>query len=424
MSDTTTARRLLESGRIADAERAYQQVLETEPDHIEALNVIGLAALRAGHSQRALELLGRALAAAPQDAATLHHLGRAYESVDDFPRAAETEAAAVRAEPGFFVARLHLAACLERLENQDKAIIQYKRALDDAQRLGRWLGPATTPKWLQPLVAHAVISVRQGTKALFEQLFAPLRKQYGPDALTRVEQCVRIYLNQEPPVYVDPRQHPSFLLFPGLPTSAYLDTVHFPWIERVEGATQAVRSELDRLLPSPTGRERVFSTDALEAENLRGIDAVPSWNGYYFFRHGQRRDDNCQSCPITAGVLDSLPLPHIREHGPEVLFSVFTPGTHLMPHAGVTNTRVVAHLPLIVPEDCALKVGGEIHEWRTGKIVVFDDTYQHEAWNRSRHTRVVLIFDLWNPFLTEAERAAVSYLVGAIGDFREAVERA
>ncbi len=114
----------------------------------------------------------------------------------------------------------------------------------------------------------------------------------------------------------------------------------------------------------------------------------------------------------------------MREHGPEVLFSVFTPGTHLLPHRGVTNTRLVGHLPLLVPEDCALSVGGELHAWHEGQVVVFDDTFEHEAWNRSKQTRVVLIFDLWNPYLTEAEQAAVTEIVETVGDFRKATESA
>jgi aspartate beta-hydroxylase len=119
-----------------------------------------------------------------------------------------------------------------------------------------------------------------------------------------------------------------------------------------------------------------------------------------------------------------VPLSRVREHGPEVLFSVFTAGTHLLPHRGVTNTRIVAHLPLIVPKDCALNVAGEVHEWTEGKIVVFDDTYEHEAWNRSQTIRVVLIFDLWNPFLTEVERLAVAELIASMGDYRVAMESA
>ena len=195
-------------------------------------------------------------------------------------------------------------------------------------------------------------------------------------------------------------------------------------IDRLEAQTAAIRAELAQLLPSTQGRERVFTSDEVERQNLRGYDHAPSWSGYYFYRHGERREVNCASCPVTDRALQALPLGHLQEHGPEVLFSVFTPGTHLLPHRGVTNTRVVAHLPLIVPADCALNVGGELHVWQPGKVVVFDDTYEHEAWNRSQQIRVVLIFDVWHPALTEAERAGVSSLVLAIGEFRKAMESA
>ena len=178
-----------------------------------------------------------------------------------------------------------------------------------------------------------------------------------------------------------------------------------------------------RLLPSEQGRERVFASEDVERQNLRGTIGAPGWDGYYFYRHGVRRDQNCVRCPVTSAALDQLPLSRVREHGPEVLFSIFTAGTHLLPHRGVTNTRVVGHLPLIVPQDCALNVGGELHVWQEGQVVVFDDTYEHEAWNRSKETRVVLIFDLWNPYLTESEQAAVTDVVAAIGDLREAIER-
>jgi len=105
------------------------------------------------------------------------------------------------------------------------------------------------------------------------------------------------------------------------------------------------------------------------------------------------------------------------------LHSVFTPGTHLLPHRGVTNARAVSHLPLIVPSDCTLRVGGEERQWREGQTLVFDDTYEHEAWNRSRQVRVVLIADVWNPYLTELERAAINDVITAIGDLRTEVDK-
>jgi len=86
----------------------------------------------------------------------------------------------------------------------------------------------------------------------------------------------------------------------------------------------------------------------------------------------------------------------------------------------VTNTRLVTHLPLIVPDHCAIKVGGEERVWREGECFTFDDTFEHEAWNRSERTRVVMLMDIWNPYLTEVEREALTALVPAIGDFNHA----
>ena len=90
----------------------------------------------------------------------------------------------------------------------------------------------------------------------------------------------------------------------------------------------------------------------------------------------------------------------------------------------MTNTRVVTHLPLIVPGNGALRVGGEDHVWQQGQCITFDDTFLHEAWNFGEHARVVLLFDVWNPHMTEAEVAACSQLVMDISDFNRAAKLA
>jgi aspartate beta-hydroxylase len=266
--------------------------------------------------------------------------------------------------------------------------------------------------------------LRAHRRTALHSLLDTLAGRYGREALERVERGLRIYLREDAPEYVDPRQQPTFFYVPGLPAMPFFPRELFPWLEAFEACTTDIRQELLAVLPSETGRERVFTSEELERQNLRAEQGPPTWNGYYFYRHGERRDDNCARCPRTAAAIDELPLSRVPEHGPEVLFSVFTPGTHLLPHQGVTNTRVVGHLPLIVPAECALRVGGELHEWQEGRVVVFDDTYEHEAWNRSDRTRVVLIFDLWNPYLSEAERAVISDLIVEIGAFRKASEQA
>jgi aspartate beta-hydroxylase len=369
-----------------------------------------------------VEVLRHALQIAPENAMSYHHLGLANDAAGDLLGAVAAHREAVRLASNFHLGRLHLGLALERARLGDESIVQFSRALQDAQASGRWLNSDTTPPSLRDTVAHAVVRVREGRREAFNRIWEPLRTRYGADSLTRVERALRIHLNQEQPNYGDPRQQPTFLFMPDLPPSPYLSRDLFPWIPELESQTDAIRSELLAVLPSTKGRERVFTSEQLEQANLRGETVPPSWNGYYFYRHGERREDNCTACPMTAAALDRLPLGRIRDHGPEVLFSVFTAGTHLLPHRGITNTRLVGHLPLIVPRDCALKVADEVHEWQEGHVVVFDDTYLHEAWNRSDEIRVVMIFDIWNPHLTEAERAALTDMIASIGDFRHAVD--
>jgi aspartate beta-hydroxylase len=418
------ARQLLSEGRVAEAERACEQILEHSPDAVEALNVCGIASMRDGKKFRAVSMLERAARVDPDNAFTCHNLGRAYEAVDRRADAIESLQRSVTLKPDYFIARIRLASVLQDSGDIERSVLHYARALQDAQAQGRWLDASGTPAGLREIVERGVIAVRTHRRDVLYALLDRHAARFGRESLTRVEQAVRIYLREQAPEYPDPRQQPNFLYVPNLTATPYLDRSLFPWIDAFEARTTEIREELETLLPSDSGRERVFTTDELERQNVHGDRSTPSWNGYYFYRHGERREDNCARSPRTAAAIDALPLSRVPGHGPEVLFSVFVPDTHLLPHQGVTNARVVGHLPLIIPRDCALRVGGELHEWQEGRVVVFDDTYEHEAWNRSDRTRVVLIFDLWNPHLTEAERAVISDVVVDIEAFRHATERA
>ena len=105
---------------------------------------------------------------------------------------------------------------------------------------------------------------------------------------------------------------------------------------------------------------------------------------------------------------------------PETFFSVLKPGAHIPPHTGVVNVRLVCHLPLIVPPDCGIRVGSETRGWKEGECIVFDDTFEHEAWNKSGQTRVVLIFDIWNPYLSASEREGMRIAIETLGRFNRA----
>ena len=107
-------------------------------------------------------------------------------------------------------------------------------------------------------------------------------------------------------------------------------------------------------------------------------------------------------------LLDGLDQPEVAGRSPNAMFSLLAPGAHIPPHNGVANTRLVCHLPLIVPPGCWFRVGAERREWRIGAAWVFDDTIEHEARNESDSLRVILIVDTWHPDLSPGERRAVA----------------
>lgn len=409
-------------GDLALAEQAFRQWLERVPDDAEALQFLATRQLEQGNAPHAITLLLAAHQAQPQDAAVLHRLGEVQMLAGESEAAVDSLRRGLHIAPGMFVARLRLGVALEQLGQRHEAMLAYLGAIDGAQAQGRWLSDATTAPGLREAVKHATRFVAAGRRELFDAIIEPLRQRYGRSELRRVDQCLAIYLGEQAAALPDSRQRPTFLYFPGIPSQTFYPRERFPAHARLEAAVDAIREELRAVLSQAQESLVPFlgtpSSEAVAAELLASSgprDAA--WDAFFFYRHGERHDRQCARCPRTSEVLDSLPLVRIREHAPETLYSVLRPGTHILPHRGVTNTRLVTHLPLIVPPDCALRVGGETHVWQEGRCVTFDDTFEHEAWNRSDRDRVVLIADSWNPDLSEAEQAAVTDLVVAIGDF-------
>ena len=419
------AREYVQRGEPLRAEGQFERLLETQPRDLEALQFLADRHHQRGNFEQALNLLARAADADPDAANVELQRGAVELSMENFRAAVVSLGRGLRKAPNAFVARLQLGIALEQLGEHDSALRTYFRALNSAQQQGRWLSDATTAPVLRGPVQYATNYVQQGRSRLFRAAVDPLRERYGAEALARVEESLAIYLGLREAEIPDPRQRPTFFYFKGIPSQTYYPRNRFAWVDEVEEATHAVRGELDALLRQNLELEAFLgSRDRAATANLlqgfRGRE--PVWDAYFFYRHGKRHDENCARCPATAGLLDTLPLVKVRDHAPETLFSVLKPGTHILPHRGVTNTRLVTHLPLIIPADCALRVGGETHVWQAGRCVTFDDTFEHEAWNRSDETRVVLILDSWNPDLSEVERVAVTDLVETIGDFNEASE--
>ena len=213
-------------------------------------------------------------------------------------------------------------------------------------------------------------------------------------------------------------QQPRAFYFPGLPQVQFYPREQFPWLDAVEAATDDICAELAAVLRRDRGFEPYLQSNPGQPAtgDTRLLDSL-DWSAFFLVKNGDVMTENAAQCPKTLAALANAPLPRVRGRDPMVLFSVLKPGAHIPPHNGFLNSRLICHLPLVVPPGCRFRVGNDEGEWRKGKAWVFDDSIEHEAWNASRETRVILLFDIWRPELTEEERGLVTALLEAMDSF-------
>lgn len=206
-------------------------------------------------------------------------------------------------------------------------------------------------------------------------------------------------------------QEPTSYYFPGLPQIQFFDTSAFAWVEAIEAATSAIRSELDGLLKAGAKdfRPYIRSDPNRPRLNEGGLVDSMDWSALFLCENGTLSEGVIASCPRTWSAVQAAPLPY-HTNSPTVMFSLLRAGARIAPHSGTHNTRLTCHLPLIVPQGCGFRVGNDVRQWEEGKLLIFDDSIEHEAWNESGEDRVVLIFDIWRPELSEQERREVGAL--------------
>jgi aspartyl/asparaginyl beta-hydroxylase (cupin superfamily) len=209
-------------------------------------------------------------------------------------------------------------------------------------------------------------------------------------------------------------QQPTAFNFPELPHIQYFDPAKFEWAAQVEAATPIIRGELEALLDAQgTDEFRPYiqaSSDELRMDRNRLLVDKKDWSALLLVENGWVVPEVLDRCPRTWELMLKLPLPRISGWGPTVMFSLLKGGARIAAHTGMFNTRLICHLPLIVPPGCRFRVGNEVREWEAGKLLIFDDTIEHEAWNDSNEDRVILIFDVWRPELSEQEQRELTAL--------------
>lgn len=315
--------------------------------------------------------------------------------------------AAIKAHPYAFVAHLSRGAVLEDLGQEAQAVEAYRAALDLAPEGG-------APESLLRPLARAREVVDRHTDRLYRFLaeaIAEERSRHPPEELRRFDECMEIFTGRARR-YV---HECALLYFPKLPALTFYDDAMFPWLPRLEAATDEIRAELETVIREDwaTFHPYIQYPAGAPVRQWKELNHSPAWSAFDFWRDGKKIEENCRRCPRTTALLESLPLAYQEGYGPNVMFSVLAPRTRIPPHTGSTNIRLICHLPLILPGNCRFRVGNDTREWQMGKAWVFDDSIDHEAWNDSDETRVILMLDVWNPLITETERRLLTLMMAA-----------
>ena len=204
-------------------------------------------------------------------------------------------------------------------------------------------------------------------------------------------------------------QEPTGYYVPELPQIQFFDRADFEWVSTLEAATDAIRQEVTNLLAAGGKGFRPYMTSHIDQAraDVNPLLDNSDWSTLFLCENGAESGDVIGRCPRTWAAMQAVPLPRIAG-APTVMFSLLRPGARIAPHTGMHNARLICHLPLIVPENCGFRVGNDVRQWEPGKLLIFDDTIEHEAWNDSGDDRVVLIFDIWRPELSQQEREEIA----------------
>ena len=191
------------------------------------------------------------------------------------------------------------------------------------------------------------------------------------------------------------------------------DAAQFAWTRKIEAEWRSIRAELDEVLKYPAGIPN-FQDVSIEQKSITNDDR---WKTFFFYGYGLRNDMNCDICPATARLLSQIP------GMTTAMFSILLPGKRIPSHRGPYNGVLRYHLGLVVPdpERCGIIVGGQRAHWEEGKSLIFDDSFQHEAWNDADGIRVVLFVDFVRPLSVPAAQLNRGFLkIARMTDFIQA----
>jgi aspartate beta-hydroxylase len=396
----------------AEAQKLVDTALARAPEHPLVLNSAAGYLQRSGQFAQARDLYQRAIAIDAQSKVLWLNLAGACRSLGDTGTEGQALEKALALAPRYVAALLHKADLMERMGKPMASVLAFEAVLAS-------IAPdEPIPQHMAPAIARArevVAANARALEAFLERELEPVRRLNSGADPQRFEGYRDLLLGKRRAYSSLPKD----TYFPYLPAIEFFPREHFPWLGILEGATEAIAAEALVAMRQYAAdfSPYVSFPPGTPLDAWAPLNHSMDWSVYSLWHDGAPLPAHQLACPNTSALLAQLPMCDIPDYAPGAYFSVLEPHTRLPAHTGTTNTRSIVHLPLVIPDGCRFRVGSQTRAWEKGHAWVFDDTIEHEAWNDSDQVRIILIFDIWNPLLTSAERDLVRATTVARGRF-------
>jgi aspartate beta-hydroxylase len=406
------SRAAMAAGRTTEAEQLLVRIAQQAPGRPAVLNELGVVMMGRGAASQAAALFTRATQVDSKTASLWSNLANSLRVLGRRQEEREAIEKALAVDPRHIASLLQKASLFEDLGDSRNAARIFQQALSNLP------SGSPAPSAIRELVDHAKAAVAADQASLgaaLEERLGEIRARHGGGSQRRIDRCLEMLTGQRSAYF--PR--PTFMYFPEIPAIEFFERADFPWLDAIEAATDEIRSEIMNVMIADRAGLQPYLDypPGSPIDQWKELNHSRRWSAYFLWNQGTAQPSHIARCPRTAAALAGAPRCEVSGRAPTAFFSILDAATKIPPHTGVTNTRLTVHLPLIVPPDCGFRVGGTTREVVAGKAWVFDDTIEHEAWNLSDVPRAILIFDIWNPFLNEAERDLVRAATEVISNY-------
>jgi len=410
------AQHLASQGLHEDAEKIYREILRLAPNNLKALHYLATRHISNGELEQAQRLIEHAIRIDFGNATWHQNLGIILRSRGYLEGALRAFEETLKINPSLGIAWVQRGDVFHALGRHEESITCYCSAEIILGNLEN--AAAKAPPKIALTLKNAAHILHRTRIRFIEDALSPVRQQYDRKVLRRAEEAISVVTTGKEVRSDDPLQKPTGFLFPGLAAKPFFERSEFAFLDEIEKSAGDILDEA-RKLPGEVDLSMNYKSSDAGAGMPRWQPLTDNlaFSGLYLYRRSFKQREATFHCPQTMTAVEALPLAQLNGLAPDVYLSKLNQHSRTSARYGVSNFKLKVLLPLLAPRGCAIKVGDVTRQLHQGECLIFDESFEHERWNRSQETCLALEFEIWHAGVTQAEREFLSAAQGGIENF-------